>query len=506
MRRIILIAYGSFNQLMGKMLSEYFEIVVYHHSESWLQKARDDGYEVMHDFSEIEHDDVLLIGVPISVTQQILHDLVSYLSATNVVIEQCSVKVYPEKWCRKILWASNIPYLLTHPMYWPRSYPDKMKGRKYVICDEHSTVTKEWMTEWVRVMQLFWLEIVEISPSSHDHEAAYSQWLTHFLSRKIDLFGIHDSLISTHWFDQLKELTRATVSHSDVLYEDMKRYNPFFLEMQEKIQLIIQKDQSEHPSDPSLHSDAENPLIHVLWPAGSFSDIAAQTLKIRHEMQYCVSFSHIMQSLKKYGWLALVPTRNTYGWLVSWLTDVVAERENIRVRWWVHLPVKHVLATRHPDTPIRNIHAHPQALIQCASYIQSEYPDAILHKEPSNTSYLTLMESWDGIILAADTARDHGLTILNEPFAPDDNVTTFVVIERKEQPVEAQNLWITDDRSLVIFRPGDHPWSMADIYASLVDLWVNVHYPGNIIPDWEGWFLFPVVTDKIEKVEGGVIV
>ncbi|MEA3304617.1 MAG: prephenate dehydrogenase/arogenate dehydrogenase family protein [Patescibacteria group bacterium] len=101
--KITLYAYGRFNQTMGRLLRDFFEVQVYHHNQKGLDRVEADGFATVRTIEEACSADLVFLGVPIQKTRQTLLDLRPHLSNTTTIVEQCSVKELPLQWCQEVL-------------------------------------------------------------------------------------------------------------------------------------------------------------------------------------------------------------------------------------------------------------------------------------------------------------------------------------------------------------------------------------------------------------------
>lgn len=78
-------------------------------------------------------------------------------------------------------------------------------------------------------------------------------------------------------------------------------------------------------------------------------------------------------------WISIVPINNTEWWQVNWPIPNIFN-PNWHIKWWFELPVEHSLAVSKTentinDMPLSEIHAHPQALIQCKEGLRNLWAD-----------------------------------------------------------------------------------------------------------------------------------
>ena len=143
--------------------------------------------------------DVLFYCVAISAFEEVLKRTAPRITAKTLVMDTCSVKLYPAKLMREHLGA-DVPCIATHPMFGPDSGKDGITGLPLVICavNAHDSVVQQWVEEFAR----WGLQVHRMSCDQHDREAAWSQGITHFVGDPVEL-----SLWETNWPLQDRSIT-----------------------------------------------------------------------------------------------------------------------------------------------------------------------------------------------------------------------------------------------------------------------------------------------------------
>ena len=131
------------------------------------------------------------------------------------------------------------------------------------------------------------------------------------------------------------------------------------------------------------------PTIAYLGPAGSFSEAGARTAFPHGELQTYNSIpACLIAAEKEEVAYCVIPIENTIEGTVNTSIDFLYHQSHLQVMGEILLPIAQQLLI-HPDNhykTIEKILSHPQALAQCADFIQKYYPDAILEQMPS-TAY-----------------------------------------------------------------------------------------------------------------------
>ena len=172
--------------------------------------------------------DVLFFCVAISAFEEVLKRTASKIQASTLVMDTCSVKIYPAKLMRKYL-AEDVPCIATHPMFGPDSGKDGIAGLPMVICPVHApaTLVQQWVDEFSR-----WkLEVHQMSCEQHDREAAWSQGITHFVGRTLSELSLGETQLATTGYRSLTSIVEQTCNDPLQLFYDLQRYNPYAKQM-----------------------------------------------------------------------------------------------------------------------------------------------------------------------------------------------------------------------------------------------------------------------------------
>ena len=119
---------GRFGAFWAQQLAQKVEVVGYNRSKRDFSL---EGVKIV-DFKTLLSCDVIFLCVSISSLQETLHSLKGELSKHTVVIDTCSVKVYPSSLMLDIL-DDEQPLIATHPMFGPDSAKSGLKGLPLVF-------------------------------------------------------------------------------------------------------------------------------------------------------------------------------------------------------------------------------------------------------------------------------------------------------------------------------------------------------------------------------------
>ena len=222
MSGIGIIGFGRFGQLTARYLARDFPVAVHTRSDKDQAIRACGGRPVS--FETACTQPVVILCMPISAMRETLGQAAPLLRSDALVVDVCSVKVYPVQWMRELL-PSSVSILPTHPMFGPDSAADSLKDRKIVLCPERITDDRyEQIKSWLERQGLI---VIRATAEEHDEKIAVSLSLTHFIGRSLSAFGATDLDIDTEGYKRLMHIL-GVVSHDTwQLFEDMHTYNPY---------------------------------------------------------------------------------------------------------------------------------------------------------------------------------------------------------------------------------------------------------------------------------------
>jgi prephenate dehydrogenase len=172
--------------------------------------------------------DVLFYCVSISSFAEVLGKTASRIGPSTLVMDTCSVKLYPAKKMRELL-PPSVRTIATHPMFGPDSGKDGVAGLPLVICPVHCP--KKDMRFWVEEFKHWDLQVIEMTCDQHDREAAWSQGITHFIGRTLSELNLQDTQLATTGYRTLMSIVEQTCNDPLQLFYDLQRYNPYARQM-----------------------------------------------------------------------------------------------------------------------------------------------------------------------------------------------------------------------------------------------------------------------------------
>ena len=222
MSDIGIIGFGRFGKLTARYLSKDFSVAVFTRSDK-DEAIRACGARPVS-FESACRQRIVILCMPISAMRDTLRQVAPLLREDALVVDVCSVKVYPVQWMRELL-PANVSILPTHPMFGPDSADSSLEGRKIVLCPDRIDSDRfKKIRSWLESQGLV---VITATAQEHDEKIAVSLSLTHFIGRSLSAFGARDLDIDTEGYKRLMHIL-GVVSHDTwQLFEDMHTYNPY---------------------------------------------------------------------------------------------------------------------------------------------------------------------------------------------------------------------------------------------------------------------------------------
>lgn len=231
MKSIAIIGYGRFGELLATLSCEEFNVHIIESDTTKQERALTDGHTCIST-DELSKVDYIFLAIPISTLDSVLSQIAAAVTSDHVVIDLCSVKTYPTELMRKYIPHAQL--LGSHPMFGPDSAKKGLEGLQLALCpisisDENLEVINDF---WTRKG----IVTAQTTPGEHDRDTAYSQAFTYSLAKLILGVDIPDITFRTRSFNDILEVATLSAKDTDQLFHDMLFYNPYFIEMKEKLE------------------------------------------------------------------------------------------------------------------------------------------------------------------------------------------------------------------------------------------------------------------------------
>ncbi len=232
--RIGVYGLGRFGYFWAGLLSRYFEVWGYSRSSSrktppGVKRSSED---------EILECEVIFFAVSISSFKGVLQRVRDRIKPGRLVIDTCSVKVFPAKWMESIL-PEGVKIIASHPMFGPDSASSGLVGLPMILWPLRDSERE--FEYWRSFFEEIGLKVFKMEPHAHDREAAFTQGITHYLGRVIADLGLKESPIGTLGYKKLLEIMTQTCNDPWQLFIDLQRYNPYTSEMRARLHASIDK-------------------------------------------------------------------------------------------------------------------------------------------------------------------------------------------------------------------------------------------------------------------------
>ena len=187
---------------------------------------------------EICKSKILIICVPISQISSVANQIKNLVTKDTLVIDVCSVKVYPMEKLTSIL-SKEVEVLGTHPMFGPDSASRSLYGCKVVLCQER--VSDKVFNNIKGYLESHGLKVIVSTAHEHDKQIADSLILTHTIGRTLMDMNSSPMEIDTKGYRRLLKILETVENDSVQLFNDMNKYNPYAKEMREALSSSLNK-------------------------------------------------------------------------------------------------------------------------------------------------------------------------------------------------------------------------------------------------------------------------
>ena len=219
-----IIGFGRFGQLLASALLPFGRVIVYDNKINFHQTSKKLLYATS--VEDVMQCNFLFLLVPISAFEQCCQLIQPLLSCNTVVVDCCSVKIYPIRIMENIL-PKKQSRIALHPLFGPDSVKISggIAGHQLVVCPTYCEENQyEKLMSIFKAMQL---KIMITTAEEHDQQMAMSQGLVHFLGRGLDALKLKPCLFATPGFQSLLKIKQAVMNDKVQLFMDMHRYNPY---------------------------------------------------------------------------------------------------------------------------------------------------------------------------------------------------------------------------------------------------------------------------------------
>jgi prephenate dehydrogenase len=217
-----IIGFGRFGKLTARYLAEDFEVLVFNRTDKSAEIEKTGARKAS--LKTVCQQKIVILCVPISTLKEVLAEIVPVLNEDSVIVDVCSVKVYPTQWMKALL-PETVSILATHPIFGPDSAADSLKDRKIFLSPVR--IEKKQYQKIKTYLASKELVLIESTPEDHDEQIAISLALTHYIGRTLSEFGAAPLEIDSEGYKRLLHILEVVAHDTWQLFYDMHRYNPY---------------------------------------------------------------------------------------------------------------------------------------------------------------------------------------------------------------------------------------------------------------------------------------
>jgi prephenate dehydrogenase len=378
------IGYGRFGKLWVDILSEHGTVLVY---ETNTEVFPDEKKNIKFvNLKTALKQEIIFLCIPISSMENFIKENAGIINKDATVIDMASVKSMPLQWMDKAF--ADIKHIGVHPLFGPDSYAE---NRNNLIIITPSSQYPELGQVWSEIFASWRFFTKIITAEEHDKSIAYSQGVTHFVGNVLKRMDLPNTDTPTRGYKLLRDVEQFCENDTAQLFRDMLLYNPEsvnmfkkFLDATHEVSANIRRENMKFSGPFTLG---------VMGDKGSFSHEAGQRwLKNNHVEKgelFCLTTAERVYDALNFGFIqvGLLPIQNAVGGLVLETVNGLAQH-HCKITGFFPFIVNQCLMGRKDldlEKPV-SIHSHPQALRQCKSYLQKNYPGVKLVEEEDTAS------------------------------------------------------------------------------------------------------------------------
>jgi prephenate dehydratase len=209
----------------------------------------------------------------------------------------------------------------------------------------------------------------------------------------------------------------------------------------------------------------------TLGPEGTYSHRAASAIADDEDIVFTESVTAIVESIADGEYdRGVVPVENSIEGSVTESLDAFAEYE-VAVLREIITPIRHALLAQ--DEAFETVASHAQALAQCRSFLEANYPDADLEAVASTARGVQRAREDDSVAAIGHPANaDNGesLAVLGEDIQDKtSNATRFLVVAPVAERSEAGS-----KTSFIVYPNVDYPGLLLEMLEPFADRDINL--------------------------------
>lgn len=223
---------GRFGAFWAAELARYIPVKGYNRTKRNLEIP---GVDLVSE-EELLLCDTIILCVAISSFKDVLAMLAPRIRPGTLIMDTCSVKVYPAQVMSSEL-SDSVDIIATHPMFGPDSGRNSIVGLPLVFSPVRCS--EDRVQKWLALFTRMQLKVLNMDCDRHDREAAYSQGVTHFVGRVLNELHLNQTEIATVGYQRLMTIVEQTCNDPLQLFYDLQRYNPYAHDMRIRLHTAV---------------------------------------------------------------------------------------------------------------------------------------------------------------------------------------------------------------------------------------------------------------------------
>lgn len=216
-----LIGYGRFGEFAARYLAKRTQVLVFDVKKSRKFPSRRIRAA---DLPLVAGQRVVVLAVPISALQATLRAIVPFVKPGSLIIDVCSVKMYPVRWMRSLL-PPTVFILGTHPLFGPDSATGSLRNHRVVLCPVR--IPRTLLNAVYRHLGSMGVVCIRMTPAAHDRFMAETLLLAQCVGRMVAQTEVRHHPYGTASYERLMNLARTADNDTRELFHDMVKYNPY---------------------------------------------------------------------------------------------------------------------------------------------------------------------------------------------------------------------------------------------------------------------------------------
>lgn len=184
---------------------------------------------------------IIFLTVAISAMPDALRTIAPHLRPGTLVVDTCSVKVWPVRQMVELL-PDSCEIIASHPMFGPDSARESAATLPMITWPVR--VGNDRYRSLLETLIELGMQIHEMSPDDHDREAAMTQGVTHLVGRVLSAMTLSESTIATLGYRRLLQVMGQTCNDPETLFRDLQRYNPYTRDMRHRFAEALRATES----------------------------------------------------------------------------------------------------------------------------------------------------------------------------------------------------------------------------------------------------------------------